>query len=49
MRKMTSGRKYSAPKLTVYGDMVKLTASGTSGNAENQGNTSASRMIPPQP
>ena len=28
-------RKYAAPKLTVYGDMLKLTASGTSGNPEN--------------
>ncbi len=32
----TKVRKYSAPKLTVYGDMLKLTAGGTSGNAEQQ-------------
>ena len=31
----TKVRKYSAPKLTVYGDMLKLTAAGTSGNTEN--------------
>jgi hypothetical protein len=34
-RATTKARKYSAPKLTIYGDMVKLTASGTSGNPEN--------------
>jgi hypothetical protein len=35
VRATTKARKYSAPKLTVYGDMVKLTAAGTSGNPEN--------------
>ncbi len=42
----TKVRKYSAPKLTVYGDMLKLTAGGTSGDTEASVNQT-SRM--PQP
>lgn len=30
-----SVEKYAAPKLTVYGSMVKLTASGLLGSCEN--------------
>ena len=32
---MNSVDRYVAPKLTVYGSMVKLTASGTLGSCEN--------------
>jgi hypothetical protein len=32
-----SGLKYSAPKLVVYGDMAKLTASGIGSLTENKG------------
>ena len=38
-----SERKYSAPKLIRYGDMVKLTATGSGTQAENAGNQSTSR------
>ena len=31
-------RKYSAPTLIEYGDMIKYTASGTAGNSENMNN-----------
>lgn len=35
----SGGRKssYSAPSLKIFGDVMKLTASGTSGQTENQG------------
>jgi hypothetical protein len=33
----TSGSKYSAPTLVIYGDMAKLTASGTSQTGEGKG------------
>ena len=32
---MNSVDRYAAPKLTVYGSMVKLTASGMLGSCEN--------------
>jgi len=32
-----SEKKYSAPKLIQYGDMVKLTATGSGTQAENSG------------
>lgn len=35
VEKDQKGLKYSAPKLTVYGDMADLTAAGSRGNAEN--------------
>ena len=41
-----SESKYSAPKLIQYGDMVKLTASGSAGNAETAGNQGLTRLKP---
>ena len=41
-----SEKRYSAPKLTVYGDMVKLTASGSAGQLENAGNQGVDRLKP---
>jgi hypothetical protein len=38
-----SDSKYSAPKLVVYGDMAKLTASGNSGTGEGKGGGNAKK------
>jgi len=40
-----SESKYSAPKLIHYGEMVKLTASGSAGNQENAGNQGPTRRV----
>ena len=42
----SSTRKYAAPKLIKYGDMVALTATGSAGNDENQGNQGTNRLRP---
>jgi len=46
---MTNGsgrsKAYSAPKLVVYGDMVKFTASGTGTQSENPGQTDANKKV----
>lgn len=37
--KVIGGRKpYTSPRLTVYGEMAKVTAAGSAGNKENTGN-----------
>ncbi len=37
MNKPDRSKAYSAPKLVIYGDMVKFTASGTQVAGENPG------------
>lgn len=38
-----AGQKYHAPKLTVYGDAIHLTASGTSPAGEGKGGGNVKR------
>ena len=43
-RPARTAKTYTAPKLIKYGDMVKLTASGTGTQQENFGNQSVTRF-----
>ncbi|MCL6730138.1 hypothetical protein [Sphingomonas hankyongi] len=40
-----SETKYSPPKLIIYGDMVKKTASGSVSNPETAGNQTTAKHI----
>lgn len=40
-----SGSTYSAPKLFIYGDMAKLTASGSGSMNEVKGNTPPTKKL----